>query len=517
MVGEPLRREVRARGLQHPSPVRPPVRVHQHGERPVGLAAAGEEQRRAELAFAEREEARPRLDRARLRDVLDRPHRLARTPHRRDRLHAVRRRRDPDERPAALGARMQPGLLGQPHRSALGGPAPQVDLGRVAVGGSEQHALAGGQHDPNLQTRRRHGLAAHGQPVRVGLRIHHHVDHATVGQTHRRVLGQLDPTGVGLLGHDARRARRRVRLEEPDRALIPRLDEQRERRTLAPVDAGQVGEPFVVPRHLDALAALEVEHPQRDHGVVRAGLRVADRAGLGGRVRRVADEPGQHLALVDVRGGELRGVGRPPVAAVALHLLGRDELGEPPVRVGRVGRGELADASLDLAHVERPVDHERDPLARAVQARVVDRPGRAQLAGRTLHQIGQEHPARDGEHRSSNGLVGRVRRDARRTLARALAPGAFGLGEVAFGLLLPRVEHQPFLGPGDLEHPQAADRVVARLGAQVDDPLAVGRDREGAGHAEREPPRPRDLPRELLERIRRLGHRGPSLPTAVRG
>src|SRR6185436_19594522 len=39
-----------------------------------------------------------------------------------------------------------------------------------------------------------------------------------------------------------------------------------------------------------------------------------------------------------------------------------------------------------------------------------------------------------------------------------------------------------------------------------DDPLAVGRDGEGPGHAQREAARPGDLTRELLERVRRLGH-----------
>ena len=135
------------------------------------------------------------------------------------------------------------------------------------------------------------------------------------------------------------------------------------------------------------------------------------------------------------------------MAAVAIHLLGRDELGQAPIRVGRVGRGQLAHAALDLADVQRPLDHERDPLARTVETRVVDRTRRAQLARGPLHQVGEEHAAADGEHRSPDRLVGRVRRDPRRALARAFAPGALGLGEVALGLLLPRSNTSRSLAP----------------------------------------------------------------------
>jgi hypothetical protein len=194
--------------------------------------------------------------------------------------------------------------------------------------------------------------------------------------------------------------------------------------------------------------------------------------------------PDQHVAFVDVRGGELRALRRPPVAAETVHLLGRHELGQTPGRVGGFGRSQLAHAALDVADVQGTVDHERDAPSRGVQPRVVDRAGRAQLARRTLDEVRQEHPPADREHRAPDGVVGRVRRDARRALAGAFAPGAFGVGEVAFGFLRARVEHQPLLRPRHVERPQATDRVVARLRAQVDDAFAVGRDREGTRHAQ---------------------------------
>ena len=141
-----------------------------------------------------------------------------------------------------------------------------------------------------------------------------------------------------------------------------------------------------------------------------------------------------------------------------------------------------------------------------VQPRVVDRAGRAQLARRTLDEVREEHPPADREHGAPDGVVGRVRRDARRALAGAFAPDAFGVGEVTLGLLRAGVEHQPLLRPRHVERPQAADRVVAGLRAQVDDAFAVGRDREGTRHAQRKAAGSGDLARELVERIGRLGH-----------
>src|SRR6185369_14550381 len=129
----------------------------------------------------------------------------------------------------------------------------------------------------------------------------------------------------------------------------------------------------------------------------------------------------------------------------------------------------------------------------------------------TGDEFGQEHPTAHREDRASPLAISRVAGHAGRALAGALAASALGGGELTLLLLagaLARIEHAAFLAARDVEHPQAADRVVARLRPQEHDPLAVRRDREGPRRPEAEPTGPSNLPRELVERVGCRGHGG---------
>ena len=101
------------------------------------------------------------------------------------------------------------------------------------------------------------------------------------------------------------------------------------------------------------------EDVERDDRVVRAGRRIADGLGRGRRVRRVRDVPHADGAVVDAGGQQRRAVRSPPEAAVPVHLLGGDELGDAPHDVGivvaceqavaaAVGRGDAQVAAGDV-------------------------------------------------------------------------------------------------------------------------------------------------------------------------
>ena len=111
----------------------------------------------------------------------------------------------------------------------------------------------------------------------------------------------------------------------------------------------------------------------RDDGVGRACRRIADgSASARGRVRRVGDVPVLDRGLVNPRGQDRRAVRRPPVPAVAVHLLGRDELGQPeadPVGAVRIGERPVR-AGGDLVHAERAVADIGDVRAGRVRARI---------------------------------------------------------------------------------------------------------------------------------------------------
>ena len=201
-----------------------------------------------------------------------------------------------------------------------------------------------------------------------------------------------------------------------------------------------------------------------------------------------------------------------------VHLLGGHELRQPPADIGFVVGREDAVAALDLANVERAVDHVGNARTGRVEARIVHRTGGGELARPSLEEVREEHPALHRAHRSREIAVGRVLGHPVGAFASALAPRSLGLGQRGLVLddgVVARVEDQPLEAGAHVEHPQTRDGIVARSGAKERDARAVGRDRERPRNAEREPARAADLPRVFLERIdhdritSRDGPRGP--------
>ena len=89
-------------------------------------------------------------------------------------------------------------------------------------------------------------------------------------------------------------------------------------------------------------------------------------------------------------------------------------------------------------------------------------------------------------------------------LSRALAPSAFGVGELGLGLLARSTRGVPSRRPR--RTPIGSYGVVAGLRPEERHAFAVGRDRERSRDAKREPAGSRGLPGELVEGIGRLGH-----------
>ena len=221
---------------------------------------------------------------------------------------------------------------------------------------------------------------------------------------------------------------------QPERAssrcLVLHHDQRRLRRHAVPARGDQVRERGPVPRHRRRLTACPGQH-ERDVGVGRARDGVADTGGGPVRVGRVGDKPAPHRALVDPRSEQRRAVGRPPVAAVAAHLLRGHELSEPErdlvLGFSRCrDRGVLPAGQVD--HPERAGVHIGDQPAGRVRPRIGRGGQRPQLAdprrrARRRGQVRRVDPAAQPERRGPQGGVGRERDDAGRPLAKT-APGA---------------------------------------------------------------------------------------------
>ncbi len=296
-----------------------------------------------------------------------------------------------------------------------------------------------------------------------------------------------------------------------------------------PVGGDQVGEGGRVGLHRYG-GAVEPGQEQGHVGVRGAGRGVGHLGGRAFRVSGIGDVPPGDGGLVDPRdeqGGAVRG---PPVTAMAVHLLGRDELGQPerdPRRALRVRERAVFGAVAPLAplaplgpldplgplgqpgHPQRAVADVGQPPSGRVGPGIQGRGARGHLAGWPAGQrsAGQRHGVhaagqREGGHRDR--LVGGVGDDAARLLPDPLPPGpllrrqVLLAGAFPVGPESPRVGHQALLPGVHIEHPQARRRVGAALGPQVGDPGAVGGDAERARHPEREPPGPGLLPGEAL-------------------
>ena len=149
--------------------------------------------------------------------------------------------------------------------------------------------------------------------------------------------------------------------------------------------------------------------------------------GLGG----IGDPPGAHGGVVAALDEQAGAVGEPPVATDAIELLGRDEVGQAPAHVIRVGRTQqLRLAPVHIDDIEPAIADIGSALARGVHAWIDDRAGCGQSSCRArrgdVHGVGR---ARQGEDGDAAVVVEGVLRDPRIDLAKALTARAFFVGQ----------------------------------------------------------------------------------------
>ena len=254
-----------------------------------------------------------------------------------------------------------------------------------------------------------------------------------------------------------------------------------------------------------ARACGEVSDEQRHVGVRGARRRVTDLGGLPVRIGRVGDVPAPDVRLVYPRDEQPGAVGRPPVAAEAAHFLARDELREA-VRDAVFPRDDRVVAGFEVGDPQPARVHVADLAPRRVRPRVERRGVRGhqpRLAGGVAER-GRVHLPGQREDREGVPLVGRVGHDARAGLPDPLPPRALLRRQVlVVGAERLRVGYQAFRAGARGGLPQAAHRVVAALGPQERDPLAVGGYPQRAGRPDREPPRPRLLPGKTVRHASR--------------
>ncbi len=178
----------------------------------------------------------------------------------------------------------------------------------------------------------------------------------------------------------------------------------------------------------------------------------------------------------------------PPVAAVAPHLLGGDELREAPADVA----ARVLSRHLVVVGAVRPDDPHRtagdvgDLTPRRVRPRVDDRLQRGEPAHPGAGQIGDVERAGEPERSDRDRAVGRVPDHAAGAL-----PGPLATCPLLRGQLLGTGEHVAWVGDDPLGHgvrtdvgdPEQRGAVGARRGAQEHHAGAV----RGDGHVARGP------------------------------
>ena len=360
--------------------VRAAVRAQQHRQRDVRLVAAREEQRGREVAGTEQRVPRPCVhDRflgvggQNVRTVAAHDGRLGML-----RVGAEGPKRD---RAAGHDGVREARLRIQPLRRRAALDPVDVGLEGIAVGRGEPRAgAARPEHLLHMQPRRRDGLGA--EPYASGVVGIDRAHERAVVEPVRRTADELDPDVVAILEDDRGGAGCRIDLPDLGRPLVARLHEDRERRPIRPLHARQVLEGLAIPVDLDVRAGRDVHDPQPYVRVRGPGLRVPHGArGVGG-IRRLREPPGPDRALVDAARGDARAVRRPPVASVAPHLLGRDELRQSERHVRVVVGRERPLGAVEITNEQRPVHDVGDRRSVGREPRVVRDTRR-----RDLHQV----------------------------------------------------------------------------------------------------------------------------------
>ena len=317
-----------------------------------------------------------------------------------------------------------------------------------------------------------------------------------------RARGELDPAGVLVAPALGRRPAGRIGAEHDQRALVARLDDERERLALGPLHLGQVGKGPAVPGHLDRRRGRSPHshHEQTDVGVGRPRRRVAQHRGLGrpdwpasATCQRPTGPTSTRATASDLPSGAHQNPRDRPISSAATNSADPQETsGSASAR----GRSRLAG--------HQPVRLRRADQAQPAPGHVGHRPavGRQsgvegtglglQARGRTRVEIDDEQPAAEPEAGSPTGGVEGVGDDPTGRLPGPLPPPGLGLGQVLgprrVGQQHGRIADQALLARAGVQHPEAVHRVRAAPGAQEHDPLPVGGDAERARLAQREAP-----------------------------
>ena len=297
--------------------------------------------------------------------------------------------------------------------------APHVQLRRL-LGAREDDDVAGRRDRVDLQADRGRGLAVDQQPSRVVPVARG--EQTPAGQPRWRAGRDVRPDVVVVLPHDLGTAGVGVDRQHLHVALVAGLHEHERGAFLGPRDRHDVLERFAVPHDVDP-RSVQPQDVQGHERIRRARLGVAHRPRRRRRVDRRGDVPDLERPVVHPRGEQPVPVGRPPIPAATLHLLGRDELGDAPMDVGvfvvgepSIGPGRQVDrvqrAAGDIGHLP----------PRGVGPSVERRTRGRELTDPTLDEIRDEQTIADDERCDRERRIRRVRHDARSD-SRASAPG----------------------------------------------------------------------------------------------
>ena len=197
---------------------------------------------------------------------------------------------------------------------------------------------------------------------------------------------------------------------------------------------------------------------------------------------------------------QVRAVVHPPVPAMPVELLGRDEVGEPPGIMLTIRLAQRCRASgSQVGDVHAASAHEGNVRAIGADARIDRRTGAVELRRASRRDLDRVRDARDDEGGVRPVAIDAEGGDARRHLAHPLTPRALLGGKIALGEQGGGVDDEP-LGTARVLHPQVADQIAPASAANEQDVLAG--DGETARAPALEPPGPRLLPGE------RVGHDG---------
>ncbi len=383
--------------------------------------------RRRDASFAESVQADVRCDERDLGAIADRRsvrHR-ERRPFRRE-----RRRTGNDRRSADVG-----GVHAAATRELLAGRSVKCDSIGVQhlwrgefVGRDRGVGVARVNHRAHLESARRDHDAV-GQQCAHAISFAAREQHSRCGET-RRARYEFDPPLVAFRRSDGGRTSRLIDAHPGEDALVPAVQSDDESRT-RPHDTRQVFVHRGIP-HDRCLSCVEGDDVRRHHRIVCSGTWIPHCSWWSLRVCGVCDPRRLDGGLIDSGNDESITIGRPPVAAMAPHLLSGDELCATPTHVATATRDDRRRTIL-LSNVQVVADDVGDPPPARTEAGVEDR--RLEVAWRYIdhgrvHEVDDEQPSGHGECSLRDAVVARVGDDAGSSFARTFPPCAleFGIG-----------------------------------------------------------------------------------------